>query len=316
MSNVQLNLEKKRDFSEVFNATFAFFRQEFKMFFTVLGKYAVIPIVLISVVIALNQGVDYNMLLQYIDGGYYGPAPAATYGSGIVGTLLVVFLGFLLYIYLAGITFSYIYIYSEKGHKGFTSSEVWQRVTDIFIKLIGLYLFIALMVVIAVAIGAGVTALVGVVTSPSIGPLIVSAFLFLIIPIIYLSVPFSISYVAIVNEDCGIWDSIVRSFRLIKGYWWITFFIMLLLGVIMYMISFLFTVPAMIYTLIQGFNALSGGAGLHNVTFGFVITAIISSVGSYIVYTIYLTGIGVQYFNLRERKDNVRLLQEISEIES
>ncbi len=45
-----------------------------------------------------------------------------------------------------------------------------------------------------------------------------------------------------------------------------------------------------------------------------IVVSLIGTLGQFIMYPIILIGIGVQYYNLREQKDNDSLLKKVAEM--
>ena len=68
--------------------------------------------------------------------------------------------------------------------------------------------------------------------------------------------------------------------------------------------------------MMQGFVTATGGdpIGGENLTFAMILVSLISTLGQFVMYPIILIGIGVQYFNLREQKDNEGLLEKVAEM--
>ena len=79
----------------------------------------------------------------------------------------------------------------------------------------------------------------------SIGYTIITllATVLLIIPGIYVSVALMIIYIVGLNEDKGFFDSMSRSFYLVKNKWWFTFGLLIVLSLIQGFLGLLFQVP-------------------------------------------------------------------------
>jgi hypothetical protein len=134
--------------------------------------------------------------------------------------------------------------------------------------------------------------------------------------VIYVSVPLSMGYLIIYTENRSFGGLFKRVFELVKGFWWQSFGVIFVLLLIYSIVSSLFSIPIFISTVMQGFVTASGGdaSGGDNLTFTMILVTLIGTLGQFIMYPIILIGIGVQYFNLREQKDNEGLLEKVAEM--
>lgn len=94
-----------------------------------------------------------------------------------------------------------------------------------------------------------------------LGLLIVSIFLLailfilFIIPGIIFMIFWAFATFVLIRENTGIWESLKRSKLIVKGRWWRTFGYVILLGLIMMLISGVFSIPETAYTI---FSIASG----------------------------------------------------------
>ena len=126
---------------------------------------------------------------------------------------------------------------------------------------------------------------------------IIPAFIALIIPGIWLSVAWSLSYPALLSEGLGPVAAVRRSFRLVRGRWWATFgalFVMyLLVAVVSGIIGVLFGA-----TLI---------AATDNEAVAAVISTIANTLSSLITLPLMAAVLTIIYFDLRVRKEGFDL---------
>mgnify|MGYP005634918937 CR=1 FL=1 len=60
----------------------------------------------------------------------------------------------------------------------------------------------------------------------------------------------------LVFENKSVLDAIGDSFNFIKGHWWETFGISIVIGILVSILGYIFSIPAVIYQLIQGMSLL------------------------------------------------------------
>lgn len=282
MKKPEIELKKERDFSDVFNASFAFITQEIKRLFRVVVLYAGVPIILAAIMSAFYTQDSLSSVFFIIDGS----APEEL-DMGLMG--LTVLFGLLAQLFIAGLVPAYLGEYEEKGKSGFTADDVWKR----FVRHLGAVIGYSLLSFLIIIVG----------------------FLLFVIPGIYLSVPLSfILYVKII-EDRNFSSTFSRSFQLVSSNWWVSFGIILLAYLILAVIGGLFSFPAMIVAGIEGFMVGSGQqeASQSN-SLALIITSIIGGLGQYILYPVLYIIIAFQYYNLREQKDRDTLLDKVSAI--
>lgn len=283
MNRPEIELKKERDFSDVFNASFSFITQEIGRLVKVIALYAGVPVIIAVVMSAYYTQDAINSVFQVMGGDFSDAAP----DMGLV--LLTTMIGLLAQLFIAGLVPAYLGKYEEKGKAGFTADDVWQRFLKHFGAIIG-YSILSLLLIIVGAV-------------------------FLVIPAIYLSVPLAfVLYVKVIeNRDLG--STFSRCFQLIRNNWWRTFGILIVAYIIIAIISWLFTVPAIIVGVIEGFMVGSGQQeAIDSSSLAVVLTSIFGGLGQYILYPVLYIIIGFQYYTLREEKDRDTLMGKVSAI--
>ncbi|WP_291858930.1 hypothetical protein [Marinilabilia sp.] len=282
MNNSEIELVKYRDFSDVFNGSFAFISQEMKQLFRVIGIYAGVPVIVSVILSALYAQDTMATVMEIMNGGNTaGPDPVLIFLTFLVSFVAQVFIG--------GLVPAYLGEYEDKGRNGFTAADVWNRFARHFWAIVGYSLLAAL--------------------------LLMLGFVFLIIPGIYLSVPFSfILYVKVIeNKDLG--DTLSRCFQLVKNRWWATFGIIILAYLIMGIVGWLFSLPSMIVGGIEGYMVASGAKeAMEGGSLAIVLSTIFAGLGQYLLYPVLYVIIAFQYYTLREQKDRSGLMDRISSI--
>jgi hypothetical protein len=126
---------------------------------------------------------------------------------------------------------------------------------------------------------------------------LIPAFIALIIPGIWLSVAWSLSYPALMSEGLGPVEALGRSFRLVKGRWWPTFGALLVMYVLVAVISG-------ILGAILGAALISSS---ENEAVAAVFYTIVNTLSSLITLPLFAAVLTVLYFDLRVRKEGFDL---------
>ena len=138
------------------------------------------------------------------------------------------------------------------------------------------------------------------------GIMIFAGSMVFLIPGIYLSVPLSLASAILVFKNEDVMESISESFRLIKDNWWITFFTLIVIWLLIYIVSLVFQLPAIIYMFIKAITVVQEGSSADpsSIFDGvYLVISIAASVIQYILYCIIPVGIAFVYFNLNEKKN-------------
>jgi len=128
-----------------------------------------------------------------------------------------------------------------------------------------------------------------------------------ILPGIYVAIPVSLATAILVFRRNSVMDSISECFQLIKDNWWNTFATLLCIGLIVYLISLVFQLPAILYFMFRAFVSASEGSSAMNVEdmfgIGYIVINVFTSIIQYLVYSITPIGIAFVYFNLNEKQN-------------
>jgi hypothetical protein len=274
--------QQARDFSEKLNDTFSFLRQNFRnLSLSVL--FTAGPFTLIG---GFFLGLYQSKTIGSIGSG--GSNPFAQF-QNILGMeyFFGVLFSFISLIIVAIVVTEYIRLYNEDK----TENYQWQ---DILPKLKSDFLSIFLL-------GLGYSVIVAL-----------SSLLF-IIPGIYMAIALSLLIYVKIYEEKSFFQAVSRCLDLIKGNWWATFGLLIVLSIVQGLLSFVFQIPMLISTVLltlQGINKeVSGDTNIF-----LVVSTIISTIGSQLLYVVSLTGLCFQYFNLVEEKDASGLLSRIDSI--
>ena len=277
MNPQKIEFQRYRDFGQIINATFEFLRENFKQ----LAKaviYLVGPFVLLT---GIFGGLYQKDLFSFT-------STVKSLSEFGIAFGLYIFFAILTSLVLESTIYSYILLYLKRQDDiPIEVDEVWLMVKSKTLKIL---LF---------SIGYGLVT--------------VFATILLIIPGIYVSVSLMIIFIVGLNEDKGFFDSMSRSFYLVKNKWWFTFGLLIVLSLIQGFLGFLFQIPKYIAMFVVAFNSAEGNGTSSTTEIIFIVTTIISSL-NFIFYSISFIGIAFHYFSLVEQKEAKGLLDKIDSI--
>ncbi len=287
MQTHYINFKRKRELGEIITDTFKFLRRNSKAIFRNLFKIVGIPFVLFIAASAYNAQSSFgnDSLFNVND-----PFSAFDSTAVIISTLFVylslfIYLTFL-YAAITSIIKSYI---ANEGE--IIDSEVMSTVKDNLGNII------------IAGLGKSLLAALG--------------FMLCLIPGIYVSAPFFLIFAILLFENKNAGDAISDSFTLIKDHWWMTFASMIVLGLLWYIISIIFSLPSMIYIWVKMFTSIQEGSlsdPSSMFDLGTVILTVVASALQYIAYLFIPIGAAFVYYNLNEQKNQTGTLEQIDRL--
>ncbi|WP_347159464.1 hypothetical protein [Pontibacter chitinilyticus] len=276
----KINLREERDFSEKLNATFRFIKLNFRPLLRVLLLY-VTPVALTAGILSglyqarlfrtLGSDKPYSTLGEY---SFFNQVTSLHY-------LLTLFFMFLGYVLVCLTVYGFMVVYMDE-ETPVQPAAVWAHVKQNLVQ--ALYSSIALAVVSFLGI-------------------------FLLGLGLYLGVVFSLFLIVMVREETGFVETLERCFHLIKGNWWATFGLLLMVGLIQGVFTWLTALPVGVVTLMRMFQIPGAESDLL-----LVVASAISSVLGIYIYSLSAIALAFQYFNLVEQKDGLGLLTQVDMI--
>lgn len=304
-----IEFKRKREIGDILSDTFKFLRKNGKPLFQIFSKLILIPfIILIAAVVYYNT--TSSEVVEAISGM---ASPNFDIAQFLISFIILLVAGMAYNGLLYGSISEYIKEYtSTNGNPNLET--VIQKTKANTSKFIGLsfanlaYVFLGpflLMILGIFLIGSGSAAII-------LGVLI---FIFAIILMIYLYTKFTVIFPSITNANTTISNSFTISGKLIKNEWWMTFITLIVLGLILGAISFVFQLPAVIYEVSKDFTASTTYSATNVSTdWILVILTTIANTISYILYVILAIASNLIYFNLNERKNQSGSLERIDSI--
>lgn len=311
----KMKLLRKRDFGTLLNDSITFTFQNFGRY-TKSFLYIVMPPITLMVV---------GVFFMYLSIGKHSGSASFTSstppGLDKIFILLPVLLAaFVLIIFVSLVhtllSYQYMLLYENKEDPAqITVSEIWARIKADIFTLLGAYMGLMILIIVAVLIMAAITYILYTTSGSSV---LSGLFVFIMFfAWAYLSVALSNYFMIILRERCGVSDALRRCFILIKGNWWRTFGMMMVIGLLTYIFQMICLLPFTVVNVINSMHNITT-QGLHAkpVTGGplYAITQAVSmAVGFY--FSVFMSfAICINYYSLAEEKDNTTLLEEIGQI--
>jgi len=272
MAQEKIQLRKIRDFGEVFSDTFQYIKQEFKpllIAFTIIGLSFVI---LDSLLLVLYRN-HLQEVTSYVNGGNTVTISTifSIYDSTFFLMLLISMLSF-----AAMFTCIAVYMkYYEEQNESRAVKDLWRSFLKYFPR----------------------TAVLSLITSI----ISVIGFLFCFFPGFYFLFVFMPYAFIVVNEDLSIGQAFSRCFEIIKENFWASAGLYIVLGILMFILSLLIGVITEVATGASSLFSMEAYEG-PNPTLDIILNIV-----QYYFYVVLYVAVGLQYYNLVEKKDGAGL---------
>jgi len=283
MPQKKIELSKPRDFGEIINDSFLFVRQNFKYlikyFFIFCGVFLLASIV-VSVITQLKI---INTVTNYNPNSFDNDDLVSRFSFLSLRFLLLLVFLFLEYCAINVTITCYMALYKHKGKVPPTTEEMWGYFKFFFLKVLGSNFILSILTLLGFAL--------------------------CILPGFYLGVIFALVPSIMIVENTSFGYAFNQCFRLIKDNWWVTFGAMVVMGIIIYVMSFVMNVPALVLRMSSLLTHSMSGTTM------FTITTIVSSVLEEIARIFQILAIvttSLCYFNLSESKDGTSLMERIN----
>lgn len=207
----------------------------------------------------------------------------ATFSQNALLTGIASFLSFFAPTLVNTVVCCYIVFYMDEPNRPISVQEVWGA-SKLFLSkiLLGNLLY-------SLGVGLGLV--------------------FFLIPGIYLSVAMAFIPVILIHERYSVMESIDHSITTVKGYWGQTFGVLAIMMLLLIFISIFLSLPQMLITVF--YMSMSANIGETSMQLVLVLVNAVAELGSLIGYTLFITAITFQYYNLIERKEAVGLMERV-----
>lgn len=281
-----IQFKKERDLGAIINDSFTFLRENWKSYgnavLKIVGPFiligaALVVFAMLSYASLIGDGTNPEGILGNLD-AIFGYAIGAMVASGLVYTLV------------AEVSLYYIKSYIENGGvanfeeiKSNTFQNIW--------KFLGFGVLSILMIIVG--------------------------YFLCFFPAMYLGVVLTLGFPILVFEGRDVTDAISYCFDVVKGEWWNTFGVLIVVGIIVFVLGFIFDLPSMIYDMIsEGVITDTEGNQSNNIFSDpvYVVVQLIGVFGRYIFYSISFIASAFIYFDLNEQKNATGMNERIDNL--
>lgn len=302
-----IEFRKQRELGQIVGDTFKFVRKNIRGIFQVFVRVALLPFILLIAAVAYytHSAAGVNPLLDFGQGNFDL--------GGMIISVIILFITVVAYTgVLYGLVSEYIKSYVETSGNPDVDAVV-QAMKDRFTN----YILLSFAQTLGIAGIAILCVLPGAFVMSSVPVLGVLLMLAAFAPIIYFAVQWTLVFPAMSHSGTGVMESFSESIRLIKEHWWMTLFTIIIQALLIYVISFVFQLPLVFYTIFKMFTMMSESSlSDPSLMFDGVYVALqtLASAVSYLLYIIMAITLNFIYFNLHERKTQRGSLDAIDSI--
>jgi len=222
----KVQFKKERDLGAIISDAFTFLREQWKPFFTTVFKISLFPILIFIISISVMYYFFTDFMSLAVLGGDMGDYNYDLENNiGLMFGAILVLSIFYLIAYTVVTLSSMYFIKSYVDNEEFSLRSIQEKVQDKFWSFIGLSILNVLIIFVGM--------------------------LFCFLPGIYLGITLALTTPLLVFENRGATDAIDKAFSFIKGHWWETFGIMLVVMILIGVLNGISQAPLMIYSLIK-----------------------------------------------------------------
>jgi hypothetical protein len=294
MQNQKIEFYRERDFGELINTTVAFIKQNIKIILKMLLYYIVPLAIVLGVLMGLNQ---HATLSNTFSAGVTG----TTYSGQVLILVFLFLFAMVTFTLLPALMFELFIEYKAYGPNEMSLERIRKRAFDSFGTLLGTVLVIGLImvaIVFAIALFAMIT------------PWLIIVF---VLPFIYFVVAIYFALPIRIFEKATMGEAFSRSFYLIKGNWWWTFLLYIVVSMAVGVLGSAFIMPQYFYMIFITFTSAQGGSAELSMTV-VLLTSMLTVFGQVIFNSIPFITLTFQYFNLLEQKDKPGLQERVNQI--
>jgi hypothetical protein len=272
MENSKTDFFKEREFGDFISTPITFLVQEFKLICIGLLVF-VAPFVLLETILShyYIKDLQTDIWAMMRNGGAY---PYNMYNGFFWLSLLVQLTKTSMLLAFISL---YVKLYISSGKGGFTMSDIWEGIKKYFIKVFLANLLAWIM--------------------------IIAGFILIVFPGIYIAVVMWIVIPVLIFEDETIGNTISRCFSVMKGNWWTTF------GVFIVMYIMIIILSLIIGLIIGGLFGLFGTGALIS-----PLTSIVSGIIQLIISAVLAITAVLLYTSFTDKKEKPELQDRIEQI--
>ena len=275
-------LRKTRDFGQIISDTFTYIRVHFRTLGKALFLF-VFPIIIISGVLVSSS---FLSVFDVADLNSTQPFDPST-NENMASFFIQFFIGMTLFMINFLLIYVIVFKHMQLVDEGIADIEIGMLLEDFARNFFG---------ILGIIIITGIAAFIGA--------------LFLIIPGIYVAYKLSLAPVIFIVEEEPLGDALSKSWN--QDFWWFTFGVSFVMGIITNFASYIFIIP--MYILIGLVSFSTGGEDASEI--GSIISVLygLSIVVPALLYCIPITSQALVYFNIRERKTGQSMMDKIESL--
>lgn len=303
----KIALYKVRNFSEKFDDTFAFVRDNWKVLLKYL-TYLILPVSLVQA-IALNGYMETALDMSALSSGKTSDMTnfLMTIGWSYGGLILTSMLGGML---LVSVVYGLITLSENGENKLFdvTFNDLKpQLLKNVKRSCLAFVAFFGLSLLVTV---------LAVVLAVTLTPWILLPLLFGILAV---TIPLMLFMPTYLLENISLSSAISKSLRLGFGTWWSTFALILVLSFIVSFIQGVFAIPYYILVVVKTVLGMQGGGSefFDSVGYSFAVYlfGVLQSFATFLLMTLVAVGLALQYGHAAEKIDHVSMEDNINRFE-
>lgn len=283
-----IELSKTRDFGEIISDSFLFIRQNLKplisCFFVFCGFF-----LLASIATGIIQSLKVINVVNNFGTAGSGASdiPRTPFSRfGVEYAMQMIFM-LLTYTAIPVTILSFMTLYKEKGNIAPTNEEVWGYFKYYFLKVLGATIVNAIVLIVGT--------------------------MFCLIPGIYFYPILGLVFPIMIVENTTFGYAFSQSFKLIKDNWWMTFGVLFVTGLMVYICMFVVSIPFSAANLWSIFFERGQHRHLHMSATSVILGSIIGQAG-HILYILPFVALTICYFSLTEIKDATGLMGRINQL--
>ena len=283
-----ITFKKERDLGAIITDTFKFIRENWKEYFLTVLKI-VGPFLIVGLIVMVLFLFSMSDLFSEIGAVETNPTGFLPQLFSFAFTLFFVFV--IMYTLLSMSSLYFIKSYIKNN-----GTPIFSEVKENILKNIWKFLGLGFLVTIVSFFG----------------------FMFCYLPGVYLIVVLSLASSVMVFEDKNVGDSFSHSFILIKGEWWNTFGVLIVVWLLLSILGQAFSIPVMIYQFIKMGTVMGGNDPTEIFSIFkdpiYLVLNVFSYVFQFILYSIPLISTVFIYYDLNEQKNLTGTFEKIDSL--
>jgi hypothetical protein len=302
----KIELAITRDLGQIIGDPFLFARQNLKTLSRAF-LYLLLPVLVVSSVISAlglkNMFGSSTGVESFSRGGSVMALLALSYISFIIASTLQQFY-----------VFEFMVLYEKNNEV--SVKDLWAGIKMDWKIYVATYLLLIPVIIVFALLGGLVIAAASGLGSSAQGFIIFVLYIFGM----YTFIPLSNLLPLRLREKLSFFSSLVKCFQISAGSWWKTFIAMFIMFCIFYSFLIILLMPFSIIAFVTALHVQHGSGSdsdvYRNLFSGPLMTVYISLMGFSMLFvmTVFHVFIGINYFSLSEKYDNVHLREEISQI--